>query len=117
MKRFALFTAIALSGTLAAAKLPPLSDDAKAKAAEAAARTAHGNKVADFQLCKSMNRTAAVYFAEAKKAGKDVKPPAPTPDCADPGPFVAPGAAPAPVAAPAAPAAPAAAAKLTPKKT
>jgi hypothetical protein len=120
MKRFALFTAIALSSTLAAAKLPPLSDDAKAKAAEAAARTAHGNKVADFQLCKSMNRTAAVYFAEAKKAGKDVKPPTATPDCADPGPFVAPAAASAPVAAPAvpaAPAAPAAAAKPAPKKT
>ena len=108
MKRLALFTAIALSGSLASAKLPPLSDDAKAKAAEAAARTAHGNKVADFQLCKSMNRTASIYYAEAKKAGKDVKPPTATPDCVDPGPFVAPAAASTPVAAPAAPAAPSA---------
>jgi hypothetical protein len=119
MKRLALLIALALSSSLAVAKLPALSDDAKAKAAEAAAKTAHGNKVADFQLCKSMNRTASVYYADAKKAGKDVKPPTPTPDCVDPGPFAAPGAAPAPAAAPAvAPAAPpAAAGKPAPKKT
>jgi hypothetical protein len=34
----------------AMAKLPAPSDEAKAKAAEAAAKTAHGNKVADYQL-------------------------------------------------------------------
>jgi hypothetical protein len=120
MKRMLILSVLSVVAGVASAKLPPLSDDAKAKAAEAAARTAHGNKVADFQLCKSMNRTAAVYFAEAKKAGKDVKPSTATPDCADPGPFVAPAAASAPVAAPAvpaAPAAPAAAAKPAPKKT
>ncbi len=55
-----------------------------------------------FQLCKSMNRTAAVYFAEAKKANKEVKAPTATPDCVDPGAFVYP-----PPAAGAAPAAPA----------
>lgn len=88
----------------AAAKLPPLSDEAKAKAAEAAAKTAHGNKVADFQLCKSMEKVATRYAAEAGKAGKATTP-TPTPACADPGPFSPPGAAPA--AAPAAPAAPA----------
>lgn len=70
------------------AKLPPLNDEAKAKAAEAAAKTAHGNAVANYQLCKSMDRVATVYQAEAKKAGKDVKPPTATPPCADPGPFV-----------------------------
>jgi hypothetical protein len=87
----------------AVAKLPPPSDEAKAKAAEAAAKAAHGNKVADFQLCKSMDRVAARYAAEATKAGKAVKP-TETPACADPGPFVytPPGAAPAPAAAPAA---------------
>lgn len=69
------------------AKLPPLNDEAKAKAAEAAAKTAHGNKVADFQLCKSMDRVAAVYRDSAKKSGKDVKPATETPACADPGPF------------------------------
>jgi hypothetical protein len=75
-----------LAAGAAVAKLPPPSDEAKAKAAEAAAKTAHGNKVADFQLCKSMDRVAAVYLGEAKKAGKDVKPTA-TAACADPGAF------------------------------
>jgi hypothetical protein len=118
MKRIALATACALAAGLAFAKLPPLSDDAKAKAAEAAAKTAHGDKVAAFQLCKSMNRTAAFYFAEAKKANKETKPPTATPDCVDPGAFVyPPPAAPPAAAAPAAPAAPAPAAKPAEKKT
>jgi hypothetical protein len=86
MKRFAIVPILALACGAAAAKLPPLSDDAKAKAAEAAAKTAHGNKVADFQLCKSMDKVAAHYLADAKKAGKDVKPVA-TPPCTNPGPF------------------------------
>lgn len=82
------------------AKLPPPNDEAKAKAAEAAAKTAHGGKVDSFKLCQSMDRVAAGYLADAKKAGKDVKPVA-TPPCADPGPFVYPPPAAAPVAAPA----------------
>ena len=122
MKRIVLLVAAALCSGAALAKLPPLSDEAKAKAAEAAARTAHGNKVADFQLCKSMNKTAAYYYEQAKKANKDVKPPTVTPDCADPGAFVYPppaaGAAPPAAAAPAGkPAAPAAAGKAAAKKT
>ncbi|MFO1329123.1 MAG: hypothetical protein U1F56_17310 [Rubrivivax sp.] len=104
MKTTLTLIALALAGTAAQAKLPAPSDDAKAKAAEAAAKTAHGNKLADFQLCKSMDRVAASYRDSAKKAGKDVKPPTETPACADPGPFVytppaAPGAAPAPAPA------------------
>ena len=92
------------------AKLPAPSDEAKAKAAEAAAKTAHGNKVANFQLCKSMDKVAAGYFAQAKKDGKAVGKATPTDACADPGPFVytppapaaaAPAPAPAPAAAPA----------------
>jgi hypothetical protein len=113
MKRLAFLTAIALTAGVAFAKLPPPSDEAKAKAAEAAAKTAHGNKVADFQLCKSMNATAGTYFAAAKKANKEVKPPTATPDCTDPGPFVYPPPAAAPAAAPAAPAAAPAPAKKT----
>ena len=85
----------------AMAKLPALSDEAKAKAAEAAAKTAHGNKVADFQLCKSREKVAANYYKTAKATGKQTTSPVATPPCADPGPFVA--------AAPAAPAAVAAA--------
>ena len=92
----------------AMAKLPALSDEAKVKAAEAAAKTAHGNKVADFQLCKSREKVAAHYYKTAKASGKQTTPPVATPPCADPGPFVA--AAPAP-AAPAVAAAPAAGAK------
>ncbi len=87
-----LLLAATLAGLLLAgvahAKLPPLSDEAKAKAAENAAKAAHGNQVANYQLCKSMDRLAAVYQAEVKKAGKEVKPPTATPACADPGPFV-----------------------------
>ena len=81
-----------LAAAPAFAKLPPLSDEAKAKAAEAAARAAHGGKVANFQLCRSMDRVAARYIADATKAGKSVKP-TDTPACVDPGPFAA---APAP---------------------
>jgi hypothetical protein len=118
MKRIALLAACAMTASLAFAKLPPLSDDAKAKAAEAAAKTAHGDKVAAFQLCKSMNRTAAFYFAEAKKVNKEVKPATATPDCVDPGAFVYPPPAAAPAAAaPAAPAGAAPAGKPAEKKT
>lgn len=103
---------------VALAKLPPPSDDAKAKAAEAAAKTAHGNKVADFQLCRSMEKVAARYAAEAAKSGKPASKPTETPACADPGPFVPAGAASAAAAAPAAaPAKTAAPAAAPAKKT
>ena len=102
----------------AMAKLPAPSDEAKAKAAEAAAKTAHGNKVADYQLCKSREKVAAHYYKTAKATGKPTTPPVATPACADPGPYVAAPAAPAVAVAPApaaakpgaTPAAPAAAA-------
>ena len=72
----------------AQAKLPPQDDAAKAKAAEAAAKTTWTNAVANYQLCKSMERVAVAYGAEAKKAGKEFKP-TPTPPCTDPGAFAA----------------------------
>jgi len=97
MKRIVTLTLIlalgALASSAALAKLPPpvLSDEAKAKAAEAAAKTAHGNKLADFQLCKSMDRVVARYQAEAKNANKEIKPASTTaPSCTDPGPFIPP---------------------------
>ena len=107
--RLSMLAAVALTlgATAVQAKLPPPSDEAKAKAAEAAAKTAHGNKVADFQLCKSMDAVASKYAAQKKKDGVTVKP-TPTPACADPGPFVY--TPPTAAAAPAAPATPAAAA-------
>jgi hypothetical protein len=74
----------------ALAKLPAPSDDAKAKAAEAAAKGAWGDKVAAFQLCRAMDRTVDSYRQHAKAAGKDAPAQTETPPCADPGPFVAP---------------------------
>lgn len=112
MRQLLIAAVCAAATTASLAKLPPLSDEAKAKAAEAAAKTAHGNKVADFQLCKAMERVATRYAGEAGKAGKSVTP-TPTPACVDPGPF---GTA-APAAAPAAPAAPAVPAPAPAKKT
>lgn len=106
--------ALALAGS-AFAKLPAPSDEAKAKAAEAAAKAAHGGKVDNYKLCLSMDRVAARYMADAKKAGKELKP-TETPACADPGTFVYPPPAAAAAPAPAAPAATAAAAAPAPKK-
>ena len=106
-KTLLVLSALALSFS-AAAKLPAPSDEAKAKAAEAAAKTAHGNKVADFQLCKSREKVAAHYY---KTNGKGKASPTATPACVDPGAYkpadttaAAPAAAPAgakPAAAPA----------------
>ncbi|MBP7914885.1 MAG: hypothetical protein KAZ63_06005 [Vitreoscilla sp.] len=115
MNRLSTLTTFLLAAFLAlgaSAKLPAPSDEAKAKAAEAAAKTAHNGKVEGYLLCKSMDKVAAAYHAGAKKAGKDATPATATPPCADPGPFVyappapASGASAAVVAA-AAPAAPA----------
>jgi hypothetical protein len=86
MKRVVGMIVLGLCSGVAVAKLPPLSDDAKAKADEARAKSAHGDKVAAYKLCQSMDKVAATYLADAKKVGKDIKPVA-TPPCADPGPF------------------------------
>ena len=77
----------AMAGT-ASAKFPPPSEEAKAKAAEAAAKTAWSNKVAAFQLCKAQDKVVARYQADMKAAGKEVKPGAAAEPCTDPGPFV-----------------------------
>jgi hypothetical protein len=106
---------ILLGSTLALAKLPAPSDEAKAKAAEAAAKTAWSNQVANFQLCKSMDQVAAAYLAQARKAGTATRPPVATPACADPGAFVYVPPAPA-GAASGAPAALAAAAPAPPAR-
>ena len=99
------------------AKLPPPNDEAKAKAAEAAAKTAHTAKADGYLLCKSQDKVAAhVQRTNKSKAGKPIA----TPPCADPGKFVytppeatptaaAPTAGPTTAPAPAPTAAPAAA--------
>ncbi|MEY2803132.1 MAG: hypothetical protein RL657_468 [Pseudomonadota bacterium] len=84
MKAITLLFALGLAGS-AWAKLPAPSDEAKAKAAEAAAKTAHNGKVDAFKLCKSIDRVAAhVQKTNKAKMGKPVD----TPACVDPGPFV-----------------------------
>ncbi len=89
--------ALLASGS-ALAKLPPPSEEAKAKAAEAAARTAWSNQVANYQLCKSMDRVAQEYLERARAAGKTVQPTS-TPPCSDPGPFSYTPPAPRPIEA------------------
>lgn len=89
------------------AKLPAPSDEAKAKAAEAAAKTAWSNKVAGYELCKSQDKAAAHYQKTAKAAGKELKAATATPACADPGAFSYTPTPSAPVAAAAATPAPA----------
>jgi hypothetical protein len=106
LKQLALACSVLMVGTGAMAKLPALSDEAKAKAAEAGAKTAWAGKVDGYKLCKSQDQAAAHYYKTSKSAGKETKPAASLPPCADPGPFVyAPAAAAAPVVAGAAPAA------------
>ena len=86
-KHLLMIAALALCGA-ASAKLPPLSAEAKAKADEAAARTAWQGKVDAYKLCQAQDRVATRYRASVP-AGR----PAPgevvgTPACTDPGPFV-----------------------------
>ena len=108
----ALFALIlAAASATAFAKLPPLNDEAKAKADEAKAKTAHTGKVDAYLLCKSQDKVAAhVQKTNKAKAGK----PETTAPCADPGKFVytpPEAAASAPAAAASAPAVAAAPAK------
>ena len=106
MNKALIAIALTVASAAALAKLPPLNDEAKAKAEEAKAKTAHTGKVDGFLLCKSQDKVAAhVQKTNKAQAGKPVA----TPPCADPGPFVytPPEAAPAVAAAAPAPAAPA----------
>jgi hypothetical protein len=88
MKKIVIACGLVLAGS-AFAKLPPPPDtpEAKAKAAETAARTAWTGKVEAYQLCMSQDKVAAKYRADAAAAGKQLPPPIPLPACADPGPF------------------------------
>lgn len=115
MKRTFVLLAAAALAMSAWAKLPAPSDEAKAKAAEAAAKAAHGGKVEGYLLCKSQNKVVAHYTKTTAAAKKDAKALAAPAACADPGPYVAAvpaGAAPAAVV----PAAVAAAPATAPKK-
>lgn len=109
MKKLIVLTTIALFATVAAAKIaaPVLTDEAKLKAAETAAKTAWNGKMDNFLLCKWQDKSTAHY----RKTAANAKPAAATPPCADPGAFVFPVPEAAAAAAPALPAVAAAAAK------
>jgi hypothetical protein len=97
-------TVVLVLGSSVWAKLPAPSDEAKAKSAEAAAKTAWSGKMDGFLLCKSQDRTVQHY----KKSKGEAKPAATTTPCVDPGPFVyVPAVATAPAGAASAAAAPA----------
>ena len=81
---------VALFAGAAMATLPPPTEEAKAQAAVAAARSAWTDKVAQYQLCLAMDRTAETYRRSLKAAQKDVPAPIATAPCADPGPFLSP---------------------------
>jgi hypothetical protein len=101
--KLSLATLIGLAAASVAAKLPAPSDEAKAKTAATAAKTAWTDKVSAYQLCQAMNRVADGYRKDAKAAGRETQPAVETPACADPGAFVPPVA----VAAASAPVSPA----------
>jgi len=86
-KSLLLVTCLAPTSAVAFAKLPAPSDEVMAKAAESAARTAHGTKLANVQLCQSMDKVAGGYHPEAKMAGRETKPATTTAACDNPGPF------------------------------
>ncbi len=85
--RLLALAAAALSVAPALAKLPELSAEAKAKLAEAAAKTAWSGNVDNYLLCKSQDRVAAKYRTDAAAAGKPVGAVPATPPCTDPGQF------------------------------
>jgi hypothetical protein len=88
MRLSALAAAVALLAVgSAVAKLPPLPDDAKAKAAEAANKTSWSDKVGAYKLCQSMDKVATAYRTRTAAAGTPASAPEQTPPCADPGPY------------------------------
>ena len=103
--KFALLVALTALSFGALAKLPPLTDEQKAKAEEAKVAAAEKAKVEAELLGKAQDRVAEKYIKEQKAKGGVVKP---TP-IAPPAPPAA--AAPAPAAPAAAPVAAAPAAK------
>ena len=88
MKSIFVMLVVGALSLAAVAKLPAPSEEAKAKAAEAAAKTAHTGKTDNYLLCKYQDKTAASYYKTAKSNSKETKPAATLPPCVDPGPFV-----------------------------
>jgi hypothetical protein len=70
------------------AKLPPVPNEAKARAAESAAKGAWTDKVGAYQLCRAQDRVAEAYRSSLKATGKAILPAVATTPCTDPGPYV-----------------------------
>jgi outer membrane lipoprotein-sorting protein len=101
--KFALLLALIVTSAGAWAKLPPPSEEAKAKAEEAKAKAAESAKADAELLGKSQDRVAEKYIKEQKAKGIVVKPtpiapPAPPAAAATPAVPVAAAPAPAPAA-------------------
>lgn len=88
MTRVAAAIVFGSYGAWASATLPPVTPEAKAKAAETAAKAAWTDKVGAYKTCLAMDRTAEAYRRDIKAAGKDAPAPTQTPACTDPGAFV-----------------------------
>ena len=89
MKNLCIAAMLAVACGAGLAKIPPpvLDDAAKAKAAEAAARTAWQAKVDAFLVCRVQDRVAAFYrksAAGAAAAARDAKPMPGSPTAAAP---------------------------------
>lgn len=87
MKTIVIAGLLLSTSTLALARLPALSVEAKAKSDEAVAKIAFAAKIDTFQLCQWQDKVAASYYKSAQAVGKQTKPPAATPPCSDPGAF------------------------------
>ena len=87
MKKLFITSVLLAACSLAAAKLPAPTPEAKAKSDEAAAQAAWAGKVDAYQLCQAQDRVAASYVKTAQAVGKETKPATATPPCADPGDF------------------------------
>jgi hypothetical protein len=83
MKKLSLCVVLLFSAA-AFAKLPPPSDEAKAKADEAKAKAVWSDKTAAFQLCRAQIRVAERHRKEQKMPAMDPS----LAKCEDPGPFV-----------------------------
>jgi hypothetical protein len=88
MKKIVGVIAVTFVG-VAWATLPPPTPEAKAKAAEAAAKAAWEDKVGLYKLCVAMDKTADAYRQNLKTAGGTIPAPQSTQQCVDPGPYIA----------------------------
>ena len=87
MKKLFITSVLLAACSLAAAKLPAPTPEAKAKSDEAAAKAAWAGKVDAYKLCQAQDQVATRYMTSAQAAGKETKPATATPPCADPGDF------------------------------